>query len=132
MSHSFILFSLASRANITSRINGLDGKFEILKQATKSFPLLAGTQEAATVRATIDAISSLKTYRDDVVHARIGNPRSGTAVTRPKRGGAFEIPYKLKDPLFGLPVRRKRVAMALPPIRYGTRLGVGHVGHECR
>ena len=78
------------RVEIASRINGLEGKFEILKAAVDVYRILEPA-EKVLIKDTIGAISVLKTFRDAVIHMRLADPKSDIGLTHPKKGGAYEI-----------------------------------------
>lgn len=74
-----------TKADVTSRINGLDGKFEIIKKGVgQSYVMVE--QDINDVRACIGNISTLKTYRDAVIHLRLTRPNADIGWTSPKRG----------------------------------------------
>jgi hypothetical protein len=91
-------------AHLTSRINGVDGKIELLKQALIAMgapkPLLDGLGEV-----TGDGhFGLLKGYRDQIIHARMTNPEHAIGVSPPKRGKVSDILLS-EDALNGVALR---------------------------
>src|SRR5580704_9313105 len=71
---------------VSSRINGMDGKTEIIKSAMKEL----GAQEPI-LKALGESLGScgfgkLKEYRDAIIHARILDSPAAIGITPPKRG----------------------------------------------
>jgi hypothetical protein len=75
---------------ISSRINGLDGKVEIIKRAARIAKCLPD-DVYNTVAQTLGAFTEYKRYRDGVVHVRLLNPKLEVAPTSIKRGAADEV-----------------------------------------
>jgi len=74
---------------IRSRINGLDGKVEIIKAAIKGKGL--SDEETGRLLETFSAFEPLKTRRDAVIHARASEIFNGIARTNEKRGAVYEV-----------------------------------------
>jgi len=75
---------------VSSRINGLDGKFEIIKQAIKlEFGLPAVLQKQ--IFETLDSVAHYKKFRDGVMHARITDPDDPVARTAQRKGIEDEV-----------------------------------------
>lgn len=75
---------------VTSRIYGLDGKFEIIKKASKEYLVFTET-ESTMIAATIGAVAEHKTYRDAVTHAKVYDPQSDIALSSRRRGVSIEV-----------------------------------------
>ena len=76
--------------DVTSRINGLDGKFAIIKRSADISPFFT-KREIERIKSTIGAIAEHKSYRDAVIHARVADPKSDIALYRKRRGVMEEI-----------------------------------------
>lgn len=75
---------------ITSRINGLDGKIAIIKRAAKIIHKLP--DETLNVLAeTFGTIEQHKKYRDGIAHARIAHPDAPVAATAQRKGIEDEV-----------------------------------------
>lgn len=74
---------------VTSRINGFDGKIAIIKHAAKSFSHIKPKAYLALCE-TLNRIEEYKKYRDGVIHANITDPSSPVAPTHAQRGAEFE------------------------------------------
>lgn len=81
---------LGIAVDVTSRINGMDGKREILRKVVNSNPIL-NDEEKAILCDSIGAVAEYKKYRDGIVHARIEGPNKDVAFTAPNRGAAFYV-----------------------------------------
>ena len=73
------------RADITSRIYGLEAKTELIKKAVRRY-IIFSKAEAYLIAGTIGAINAHRKYRDGVIHARVFDPQSDIALTSPKKG----------------------------------------------
>jgi hypothetical protein len=78
-------------ADINSRINGADGKIEIIKSALAEL----GAPEAMRILLAEvlgkNGFGDLKAYRDAIIHARIIDSDLGIGLSVPKRGKFTEI-----------------------------------------
>jgi hypothetical protein len=76
---------------ITSRINGVEGKLEIVKHAAKQWDFDAS--ELATLGETFGQLGflELKGLRDAVVHARVFDFTTSVARTRAKKGKVSDV-----------------------------------------
>ena len=77
--------------DLTSRINGVDGKIELAKIAMKD---LGASDEAMQLIAQSlgqDGFTLMKQYRDAVVHARVLDAPAGLAQSPGKRGKTNEV-----------------------------------------
>jgi len=75
---------------ITSRINGVEGKLELLKETARvrhRFP----ERDYNVVADTIGQIMTYKRYRDGLVHARIFDATAVIAPSHERRGKTFEV-----------------------------------------
>lgn len=81
--------------DVTSRINGFDGKVAIIKSVTAASPTLSG-EPAKLVASTLGEIGTLKTYRDAVIHANIHEPKATMAQTSIKHGKPYEVDISVK------------------------------------
>jgi hypothetical protein len=75
---------------VTSRINGMDGKLEILRKAAqlqKKFP----EPYLKVIGITTGGVEEHKRYRDGVVHVRLLDPTSEVAPTSIRRGKSDEV-----------------------------------------
>jgi hypothetical protein len=78
-------------AALTSRINGIDGKIELLKIAYKSLGADTSVFGALCECLGENGFSQLKKYRDGVIHARVLDAPKGIGLTIAKRGKFDEI-----------------------------------------
>jgi hypothetical protein len=76
--------------DVTSRINGFEGKVAIIKSVTKRSTTLRG-EPARLIADTLGEISVLKTYRDAVAHAHIHAPDAEMVQTSIKHGKPYEV-----------------------------------------
>jgi hypothetical protein len=67
---------------VTTRINGFDGKIAILKGTLTHFRIVFGDFDPV-IRETLGAVEQHKRYRDGVIHVRIADPTKATAPTAP-------------------------------------------------
>jgi hypothetical protein len=74
--------------HVSSRINGLDGKIAILKEA---ITLSKATDARPTLNKTFNAVESYKKLRDGIVHVKIPSPTADVADTIQRRGIRDEI-----------------------------------------
>jgi hypothetical protein len=78
------------RLDITSRINGFDGKIAIIKKAARDhvyFPKAI----CVMIEATCGACEEHKRYRDGIIHARILDPHDAVAETTQRKGKTDEV-----------------------------------------
>lgn len=75
---------------VTSRINGFDGKIALIKAALKKVWQVP-EDSCAVIADTFGAIEVYKRYRDGVVHALIVSRDSAVAQTAQRRGALDEI-----------------------------------------
>lgn len=73
---------------VTSRINGMDGKLELIKGRYAASQVLA--PEVSTIAPTLTAVAEFKGYRDALIHARVV-PSSSVATTFVRRGSTHEV-----------------------------------------
>jgi hypothetical protein len=122
-----------SAPHVTSRINGIDGKIEIIKVALRE---LGAPKEAQALLCETfgDAgFKELKKYRDGVIHARTLDAPSGIAGTAINRGKFYEVLLS-KVALDGLYdrlvlirlelIEACNIAMALAMVRTFTKLNM--------
>lgn len=76
---------------VTSRINGVDGKVEILKAGVIQWQLSGEEKLALAETLGNGGFGLLKTYRDLVIHARLYDAKTSIARGAPKRGKVSEI-----------------------------------------
>lgn len=76
-------------SQITRRINGTDGIVEIAKVAIKRLPPIATNE--VTLCDTLSYFSTLKTYRDAVVHSVAFDVGEGIAEQRGRRGTLQQV-----------------------------------------
>jgi hypothetical protein len=88
-------------AEVTSRINGVDGKIEIAKAAMKELGATGDTQAIFADSLGKGGFMKLKEYRDAVIHARTLDAPTGIAGTAAKRGKFYEV-LLTKEALDGL------------------------------
>jgi hypothetical protein len=97
-----VLFSFAfglsgpSSLEVTSRINGIDGKIEIVKTALRELNASPEFQTLIASSLGNDGFALLKQYRDAVIHARDLDAVSGIAFTSVKRGKLYEVLLTIK------------------------------------
>ncbi len=75
---------------VTSRINGFEGKCSLLKQCAKIAHRLPDDHLTA-IADTLGSAMEHKKYRDAVIHAKILDPDSATAPTNERKGNIGEV-----------------------------------------
>lgn len=75
---------------VTSRINGFDGKCSLLKQCAKIVHQMP-EDHLGPIADTLGAAMENKKYRDAVIHAKILDPDSITAPTFERKGNVGEV-----------------------------------------
>ena len=75
---------------VSTRINGFDGKVAIIKAAAQK-NLVIPDEVFELISATIEKAAGLKTYRDSVVHSRPFNTITGVGETIRRRGRVEHI-----------------------------------------
>ena len=90
------LLGLSQKMSIelTSRINGIDGKIELLKIGIRELDAPAVFQSLLSKTLGKDGKSGfteLKKYRDGIIHARVTDASIGVALTPGKRGAVYDI-----------------------------------------
>lgn len=77
---------------VTSRINGMDGKLELLRKCLSltGYPPPPPDSEML-VRNAIGAVATYKRLRDGIIHARLIDPKSVIADTSQRRGVTDEV-----------------------------------------
>jgi hypothetical protein len=76
--------------DVTSRINGIDGKFAIIRNALHTLPFFAELRTPLVLNA-LSGVETHKKHRDGVIHARVHFPDEQVAETAHRRGIADEI-----------------------------------------
>jgi hypothetical protein len=76
---------------LTSRINGTEGKIEILKTAIANLKAEQPIRDAIALTLGADGFSGLKKYRDRVIHARIRDAKNAIAQSPASRGKFEEV-----------------------------------------
>lgn len=79
---------------LTSRINGIDGKIELIKLGVKDLESPASFLSLLTKslgKEGNNGFSELKKYRDGIIHARILDASLGIGLTPGKRGTIYDI-----------------------------------------
>jgi hypothetical protein len=99
--------------DVVTRINGVDGKIEIVKRGAKEqLNLPCEIVEFISVTLGDGHFKLLKKYRDAVIHARIVNKVTGVGELLESRGRHTEV-LLTKDALMGLYKRLKEIRMEL-------------------
>lgn len=89
---SLALGLLTNTANeVTSRINGVDGKIELAKIRLRELSADQKTMELITATLSETGFKEYKRYRDAVIHARILDAPTGIALGPTKRGKNDEV-----------------------------------------
>jgi hypothetical protein len=81
---------LDMRRDVISRINGLDGKFELIKKGARLNPVFSPAHVHA-ISGTIGAIAEYKKYSDAIIHARLFDPKPDIGGTAPNREETHDI-----------------------------------------
>jgi hypothetical protein len=78
--------------DVTSRINGMDGKTAILKKCLplEGYPQLS-SETQLPIRKTINAVERYKKLRDGIIHARLIHPDAIIADTAQRKGLTDEV-----------------------------------------
>lgn len=76
---------------VSTRINGIEGKLEIIKQAIKQYDLDPADVTQINVVLGDEGFMLLKRYRDAVVHARAFNVPMGIGVKIDRRASMYEV-----------------------------------------
>lgn len=75
---------------VSSRINGFDGKIALIKVAAKESVLLP-TAYYLPICSTLSALEEHKKYRDAVIHVRIQDPAAPVAPSHKNKGRQLEV-----------------------------------------
>ncbi len=76
---------------LTSRINGTDGKIEIIKTAMEKLKAEQSIRDAIALTLGADGFAGLKKYRDRIIHARIRDAKNAIAESPASRGKFEEV-----------------------------------------
>jgi len=76
---------------LTSRINGTEGKIEIIKRALENLKVEHQTRDSIALTLGAEGFSGLKKYRDRIIHARIQDAKNAIAHSPASRGKFEEI-----------------------------------------
>ena len=111
------IFALSPEMSLelTSRINGVDAKSELIKDGVKYARAPAALVQLVNKTLGTEGrsgFSELKRYRDHVVHARVHNAPSGIAQTPGKRGKTYDILLTV-EALEALAVRLEKIRLEL-------------------
>lgn len=100
---------------VLSRINGVEGKIEIVKHASKQWAF--DPNEIATLGETLgeSGFLELKRLRDAVVHARVFDMTTSVARTRARKGKVGDV-LLAHDALMGLFLRMQEMRVELSSI----------------
>lgn len=79
------------RQEVSTRINGIDGKIEIIQAGAKSFGADAKACTEIAVSLGKAGFKLIKSYRDAVVHARAHNSPKGVGIRLDRRAELFEV-----------------------------------------
>jgi len=72
--------------HVDSRINGMDGKVAIIKEAAKPYLSNLDDKDSLRIRKSLNAIEDLKRIRDSIIHMRVNYPAQNTVRTYKRRG----------------------------------------------
>lgn len=92
-----LLFFSTTRLNanlqmeVSSRVNGIDGKIEIIKKGAATFPVNQTVLTWLAESLGDGAFKKLKSYRDAVVHARLLSSPASLGVVVGKRGKMSQV-----------------------------------------
>jgi hypothetical protein len=78
------------QVEVRSRINGLEGKVELIKAAVNTSERFTDTAKALLLKS-IGAFMPLKERRDAVIHAKASEIAGGIARTFERRGAVYEV-----------------------------------------
>lgn len=111
------LFGLSPEMSLelTSRINGIDGKSELIKDGVKHSGGPASLVQLVNKTLGTEGksgFSELKRYRDHIVHSRVHNAPSGIAQTPGKRGKTYDVLLTV-EALEALAVRMEKIRLEL-------------------
>lgn len=77
--------------SITSRINGIDGKIEIVKDALRAISAPEELQRTLSATLGAEGFAEIKRLRDMITHARMSDVENAIGISAPKRGKNYEI-----------------------------------------
>ena len=75
---------------VSTRINGIDGKLQLIRHLRIIFPEL-DSQMFDLIGATLDIVAQCKKYRDGVIHARVFNAPANIGELIQRRGKRKEV-----------------------------------------
>jgi hypothetical protein len=79
------------RWEVSTRINGIDGKIEIIQAAAKNFGLDAASCKEIAVSLGEPGFKLIKGYRDAIIHARAFNAPKGLGIRVDRRARIYEV-----------------------------------------
>ena len=77
-------------SEVQSRINGLDGKFALIKTGYRAYPVLPD-EIIQLMDDTIAAVSGHKGHRDSLTHVRLIDPSADVAPANQSRGTQYQV-----------------------------------------
>lgn len=107
--------------DLTSRINGAEGKVTIIKKAIAELPLPNGAREFIAASLGNDGFLKLKVYRDKVTHATLLDQRDSVGLSRKKHGKRDEI-YLSVEALNGVSERMRHLRIEIQKAAHVCRL----------
>jgi hypothetical protein len=122
-------------AEVLSRLNGIEGKTELIKIAAKHWGFSEDEQIFLAEAVGKGGFMLLKKWRDAVVHSRVYNSRTSMALV-PERRGKFSQVLLSTDALIGLYSRlawlRAELFWLLRILERRTRLSRGEIDAQHR
>lgn len=76
---------------VDSRINGLDGKIGIIREASKKLYANLSEAESLMLRKAINCIEVCKPFRDKIIHMRIAYPAQDNVKSNRRKGKELDI-----------------------------------------
>lgn len=81
--------SPAMSLEVTSRINGMDGKVAVIRFASAIYEM--SPEDANLLKDALDSFSQFKIYRDAIIHSQIRHAPLGIGIAHERKGKTSEV-----------------------------------------